>query len=66
MTFHYLNGMEISLISEYLIEYLGASGTFLFFSGMNFIGFIFVFFFVKDTTGLSDKQKKELYMPKQI
>jgi hypothetical protein len=55
MTMHYLNGVELSLISEYMIEYLGTDGTFLFYSGMNFIGFLYVFFCIKETSGLSDK-----------
>ena len=55
MTFHYCNGVELSLVSEYMIKFLGADGTFFLYSIINFLGFIFIYFVVKETNGLTDK-----------
>lgn len=38
---------------------------FFFLGGVTFLGAVFIFFFVKETQGLSDKQKKLLYTPKE-
>jgi hypothetical protein len=46
-----------------MIKYLKPFGTFLFFSVVSFVGAIFMFFFVKETKGLNDKEKKALYQP---
>ena len=62
-SFHYFNGIIIATVSEYMFEYLGPDGTFLYFSIVSTLGLIFMFFFLKETHGLTDKQKKELYMP---
>ena len=58
MTVHFANGIEIALVSEYLFQYLGTAGTFFMFSVVNLFGFLFVYFFIKETNGLTDKQKK--------
>lgn len=38
-------------------------GTFWFFAAFTFLGFLFVKFFVKETRGLTDIAKKNLYVP---
>ncbi len=43
MTVYYINGVEISLCSEYMIKYLQPQGTFLFFSVITLLGAIFIF-----------------------
>ena len=62
---HYCNGIEIAMVSEYMFDTLGPDGTFLFYFTVSFMGLIFMFFFLKETHGLSDRQKKQLYMPAQ-
>jgi len=48
------------------MAFMSAAGTFLYFAGINFCGFLFLSKFVKETQGLTDKQKKRLYIPKAI
>lgn len=45
---------------------LQPQGVFFLFGGITIIGFFFIWFFIKDTTGLSDKQKKNLYSKEQV
>jgi hypothetical protein len=61
LTVHYMNGIEISLCTEYMMYYLKPFGTFLFFATVTFVGGIFMVIFVKETKGLNDKEKKSLY-----
>ena len=65
MTFHYCQAVEISASTEYLLFKLSPQGLFLFYSLINFVAFLFFFTYLKDTHGLTDKMKKELYMPEQ-
>ena len=58
---HYANGVWVSVITEYMIEYMKPEGTFLFYSIITFFGIFFFVFVVKETRGLSDKEKKLLY-----
>lgn len=46
-------------------ENLGPSAMFYSFSGISFVATLYVYFFIKETFGLSDKEKKQLYMPKK-
>jgi len=64
-SFHYFNGVEIAFASEWMIKYLEPDGLFLFYCIITSLGFVFMVFFLKETNGLSDKQKKELYMPRK-
>ena len=48
----------ITAVTEYLIAGLGSSGIFYFFGVMAFLGGVFIHFFVKETKGLNDLQKK--------
>lgn len=66
MTFHYCQAVEISASTEYLLFKLRPQGTFLFYSMLNFLGFLFFCAFLKETKGLTDKQKKQLYMPEEF
>lgn len=59
----FLNLFLISVVTEYIIAGLGNDGTFFFFGTMSFIGGIFIKIFVKETRGLNDQQKKQLYKP---
>lgn len=60
-TFHYSNGIEISMISEYMLKYMKAWGMFLYYAIMTTIGFFFMKFVIKETAGLTDKEKMVLY-----
>ena len=67
VTIHYLNGVEIGLSTEYLIEIMAPSGTFLMFAVITLLGGVFMHLFVKETQGLTDREKKNLYShPQQI
>ena len=57
-TFHYSNGIIIATISEWMFKYMRPEGTFLFHCIMTSLGFIFMYFFLQETDGLTDKQKK--------
>ena len=63
MTWHYLNGAEISLATESMVTSMGPSGTFLFYCVVTLCGFFAMWAFVKETQGLSDSQKKTLNHP---
>jgi uncharacterized protein YacL len=54
----------LSLSTPYLMPSpLHASGTYFLFAFFAFIGPFFVFYFFKESMGLTEKEKKELYMP---
>lgn len=49
------------MATEYMVASLDTSGTFFVFSACSFIGGIFIYTFVKESAGLTDKEKKSLY-----
>ena len=53
-TVHYLNGVEVALTTEWFIKLLSPTGTFFFYTIVTFLGFIFFFFYIKETQGLAD------------
>ena len=60
----YVSLTIISSNFEYMINSgLQVHGTVWIFSSLNFLGFLFCLFFVKETKGLTDLQKKTLYSP---
>lgn len=44
---------------------LGPSPVFFIFSGLSFIATVFIYFYMKETLGLSDKEKRSLYAPQK-
>ena len=48
-----------------LIAGMGTVGLFQFYAGMTFVGGLYVKFFVKETRGLNQTQKKQLYKPRE-
>ena len=40
---------------------MGPEGVFFFYGGCNLASIIFLWFFIKETVGLTDKEKKQLY-----
>jgi hypothetical protein len=49
-----------------MVKYFKAEGTFLFLSLITLAGTIFFIFIVKETSGLTDKEKKQLYWPEHL
>lgn len=72
----YLSMIATGFLTPLLLQKLGAKGTFGFYMGIGIISLIHQIFITKDTTygvdekgqkvKLSDKQKKELYMPDEF
>jgi Na+/H+ antiporter NhaD/arsenite permease-like protein len=62
-TIHYSNAIVLSLATEYMIKYLKPQGTFVYFGMVTVAGSLFFKYIVKETSGLSDKEKKQLYLP---
>ena len=62
-TVFYLNGVELSLVTEYMLESWRPQGMFLFYSVITFTGVFFIILGIKETSGLTDKQKKNLFIP---
>lgn len=57
----------LSIVSPVVMDQssLGPSITFLIFSGLQILGYLYVFIFIKETAGLSDREKKLLFTPKR-
>lgn len=51
----YLNGIEISLVTEYMVKSFKPEGVFIFHAVISILGFFFIVFFMKETQGLNDK-----------
>lgn len=62
-TVHYMNGVEISLVSEWMVNHLQPYGLILFYCIFQIFALFFTLKYMKETKGLTDKEKKELYMP---
>ena len=63
----YINVTVISLTFEFMINSaLQVHGSIWYFAAWNLIGFFFCLLCVKETRGLTEKQKKMLYSPKAI
>lgn len=63
-TAFYVNGVIVAFITEYLIEFFGIDGVFFLLMFCQFLGLFFFKLCVKETSGLTDHQKKEMYYPK--
>jgi len=60
-------GLVISLTNEYLMDSpIQPHGVFWLYAGVTLCGALFFTLAMKETKGLTDKQKKELYRPKTI
>ena len=57
-TAHYVNGIIISLDTEFLVKVLGPAGLCFYYATITFLGMFFVISVVKETSGLTDRQKK--------
>ena len=45
----YLNGIEISLVTEYMVQNIKPEGIFILHAVISIFGFFFIVFFVKET-----------------
>ena len=63
----FLSLLEKAITMEFMVHSaMGAPGMFFILGGVTLLGSIFVKIFVKETKGLSDKEKKQLYMPEKF
>lgn len=63
----YLSLLEKAITMEFMVHSsMGPTGMFFFLSFITFIGAVFIQVFVKETKGLTDKEKKLLYTPKEL
>jgi len=55
----------LSLVCPILMgkDSIGPNNVFIMFSAFSFLGAVYAFFVMKETKGLTDKEKKELLMP---
>ena len=61
----FTNLLIVSFSFEYMINSpLMIHGTIWYYSSISFVGFLFCLFFVKETMGLTENEKKTLYSPK--
>ena len=57
----------ISLTFEFMMDSaLQVYGSIWIFAGSSFVGFLFCLFFIRETRGLTDIEKKMLYSPKGV
>lgn len=61
VTINYLCSMAVSVLTEYMFEYLRPQGTFIVFALLTALGVPFMNFCVKETDGLSEREKRQLY-----
>jgi len=62
----FLSLLEKAITMEFMVHSaMGAPGMFFILGGVTLLGSIFVQIFVKETKGLSDLKKKQLYMPEE-
>ena len=64
----FLSLLEKAITMEFMVHdpNFGSEGMFFFLGGITIVGAIFVLIFVKETKGLSDLKKKQLYMPQEF
>jgi len=61
-----------SILTPYLIESTGVRGTFIFYGCVCLVNLTYIIIFLKDTTykkdgsKLTEREKKELYMPEEL
>ena len=63
----FINLTVIGFTFEFMINSeLKVYGSIWYFAALTFIGFLFCIFFVRETRGLTDLEKKTLYSPKGV
>ena len=63
----FLSLLEKAVTMEFMVHsWMGPEGMFFLLGTVTILGAIFILIFVKETKGLSDLDKKQLYMPIEI
>ena len=64
----FLSLLEKAITIEFMVhsEAIGSAGMFFILGAITTLGAVFIKIFVKETKGLSDIQKKQLYMPQEF
>jgi len=63
----FLSLLEKAITMQVLVHSaMGPQGMFFLLGGITLVGAVFVWFYIKETKGLSDKEKKQLYTPKDL
>lgn len=62
-TIHYMAGILLSIGTEPLVKYLHPEGAFTVFLSISALAILFITLCFKDTQGLTDMEKKQLYSP---
>lgn len=65
LTCHYSCGILIALSTEWMVKVFSPQGMVLFYGVVTSLGFFYMLLFLKETSGLSDRQKKQLYVNKK-
>lgn len=63
---HYSASGIVAAIVEPLVGLTGAAGLYYVLGSLSLAACLFVTFCFKETMGLTDKEKKELYYPKEL
>lgn len=53
--------MGLAVYTEYMLNSWGAVNMFYYYAFLNLLAFAFMKYFVKETYGLSDREKKQVY-----
>lgn len=63
----FLSLLEKAITMEFMVHSaMGPQGMFFLLGGITLLGAIFVAVYIKETKGLSDKEKKSLYTPQDM
>ena len=63
----FLSLLEKAITMEFMVHSaMGPQGMFFLLGGITLVGALFVAIYIKETKGLSDKEKKQLYTPQQL
>jgi hypothetical protein len=63
----FLSLLEKAITMEFMVHSaMGPQGMFFLLGGITLAGAVFVWIYIKETKGLSDKEKKQLYTPKDL
>lgn len=63
----FLSLLEKAITMEFMVHSaMGPQGMFFLLGGITLVGAAFVAIYVKETKGLSDKEKKQLYTPQDL
>jgi hypothetical protein len=63
----FLSLLEKAITMEFMVHSaMGPQGMFFLLGGITLLGAVFVLVYIKETKGLSDKEKKSLYTPQDM